>query len=123
MAGGDGPFEDADLGGFEGEAEAFVGDLEAGFDAAAFLVFGEKFFVGEFGGALAGAGAAGEVKGDAEEDRDAEAGEEGEFGKEAAVLGEGGVGARLRRTRRSAMTTVRSTASSSWRVPSGARRR
>ena len=92
VAGGDGPFEDADLGGIEGEAEAFVGDFEAGFDAAAFLVFGEEFFVGEFGGALAGAGAAREVEGDAEKDRDAEAGEQGEFGEEAAVLGEGGVG-------------------------------
>jgi hypothetical protein len=94
VAGGDGPFEDTDLRGIEGEAEAFVGNFETGFDAAAFFVFGKKFFIGELGGALAGAGAAGEVERDAEENRDAEAGEEGELGEEAAVLIEGIVGRR-----------------------------
>ena len=86
VTGGDVPLEDADLGGIEREAETFVGDLEAGFDAAAFLVFGLEFEVGEFGGALAGAGAAGEVDAEAEEQRDAEAGAEGELGEETAFL-------------------------------------
>ncbi len=85
VARGDTPLEDADLRGIEREAEALVGDLQPGFDAAALLVFREQFLVGELGGALAGAGAAREVHAEAEEDGDAEAGGEGELGEVAAV--------------------------------------
>jgi|GEM_PF-3812663 len=98
VAGGDVPLEDADLGGVEGEAETFVGDLEAGFDAAAFFVFGLEFAVGELGGALTGAGAAGEVDAEAEEEGDAEAGAEGELGEEAAFVLQGFGGRRKGKT-------------------------
>src|SRR5690606_25053004 len=79
-----GPFEDADLGGVEGEAEALVGEFEAFLDAAAFLVFFDELAVGAFGGVHAVEGGAGEVDAEAEEEGDAEAGAEGELGEVAA---------------------------------------
>ena len=45
------PLKDADFGGFDGETEPLVGDLEHGFDAASFLVFRHQALVERLGGA------------------------------------------------------------------------
>ena len=86
FVGGELPLKDADGSGVEGDAETFVGDLQHGLDALAFLVFGAKAAVGEFGGGEAGAGGAGEMDAQAEQESDAEAGEEGYLGEGALVL-------------------------------------
>ena len=79
MVGRDVPLEDADLGGVEGEAQAFVRNLQHGLDAAAFLVLGLQALIRMFGGAR-------KVHGQAEQQGDADTGAEGEFGQAAPVV-------------------------------------
>ena len=75
------PLIDADLGGIEGEIEAFVGGLEAGLDPAALLVFRAQLLAGVFGGALATTGGLGQIDHEAEQGAQAQAGEERQLGQ------------------------------------------
>jgi hypothetical protein len=86
------PLEDPDLGGVEGEPQALVGDLEPRLDPAPLLVLGDQPLVGELREVLAGAGAARQVEGEAEQQRDQGRRPERHLGQVAPVAGERLVG-------------------------------
>ena len=78
-AGGDIPLVDTHLGGIEGQVEAFVSQLEAGLDPAAFLVLGAQLGAGFLGRPLPVVGGLREIHDQAEEGAEAKAGEESKF--------------------------------------------
>ena len=71
------PFEDANLGGIEGETESLVGNLEHRFDPTSFLVLGLQSAIGNLGRAQRGVGGPGEMDAETQKNGDAKSGGEG----------------------------------------------